>query len=61
MAVVHALPFITTPPSRLPDLFIVLNVLISSAVFGAAWLWGALKLLEGAWALGVLRPKSKMS
>lgn len=61
MGVIHLLPALTTPPARFPDLYIVLNVLVSSAVFGAAWLWGALKLVEGAWALGMLQSKAKTS
>ena len=47
-------PFLLPPPERYPDLYIVLNVLLSFAVFSAAWLWGVKRLVEGAWAIGGL-------
>lgn len=47
-----ALPISALHPARYPDLYVVLNVLVSFGVFGLAWLWGNKKLLEGAWAMG---------
>ncbi len=44
-------PTLLPPPTRYPDLYIVLNVLLSFGVFGAAWLWGIKRLVEGAWAI----------
>ena len=42
------------PPARYPDLYVILNVLLSFGVFGMAWLWSLKKLLEAAWAVGGL-------
>ena len=41
-----------TPPARYPDLFPVLNVLVSASVFGCTWLWSIKRGLEIGWALG---------
>lgn len=46
------LPISALHPARYPDIYVVLNVLVSFGVFGLAWLWGIKKLLEGAWAIG---------
>lgn len=46
------LPISAFHPARYPDIYVVLNVLVSFGVFGLAWLWGLKKLLEGAWAIG---------
>ena len=42
------------PPSRYPDLFPVLNVLISTPVFVLIWLWSIKCGIEIQWALGGL-------
>ena len=42
------------PPSRYPDLFAVLNVLISTPVFVLTWLWSIKCGVEVSWALGGL-------
>ncbi|KAJ7672726.1 ALG6, ALG8 glycosyltransferase family-domain-containing protein [Mycena rosella] len=50
----HALELIISPPARYPDLFAVLNVLISTPVFGLVWLWSIKCGVEVSWALGGL-------
>ena len=42
------------PPPRYPDLFAVLNVLISSPVFVLTWLWSIKCGVEVGWALSGL-------
>ena len=42
---------VSPPPARYPDLFAVLNVLVSCAVFGLGWLWGMATQVEAGWAL----------
>ena len=44
------------PPSRYPDLFAVLNVLISTPVFVLTWLWSIKCGVEVRWALSGLGP-----
>ena len=51
---------VTTPPSRYPDLFAVLNVLISTPVFVLTWLWSIKCGIEISWALGGLGSPPKM-
>ena len=50
-------PNFLRPPTRYPDLYIVLNVSLSFAVFGSAWLWGMKRLLEIRWAIGGLEER----
>ncbi|EJD50390.1 glucosyltransferase [Auricularia subglabra TFB-10046 SS5] len=52
IAVLHAAEFAFAPPARYPDLFPVLNVLLSAAVFAGAWALGTVRLLQVSWALG---------
>lgn len=48
------------PPTRYPDLFPVLNVLISATVFGCTWIWSIKRGVELGWALaGSPRPKDR--
>ncbi|KAL4064874.1 glycosyltransferase family 57 protein [Scleroderma yunnanense] len=54
MFLLHLLETILIPPSRYPDLFPVLNVLISTPVFGLIWLWSIKRGIEYGWALGGL-------
>lgn len=42
---------VTSSPAHLPDLYVVLNVLLSCAVFGLGWLWSLKRLVEEAWGL----------
>ncbi len=53
-AILHILEFKVHPPSRYPDLFPVLNVLISTPVFVLVWLWSIKSGIEVGWALGGL-------
>ena len=39
------------PPARYPDLFPVLNVLVSTPVFGLVWLWSIKSGIEVGWAV----------
>ncbi|OSX59916.1 glycosyltransferase family 57 protein [Postia placenta MAD-698-R-SB12] len=54
----HILEALFTPPARYPDLFPVLNVLVSTPVFGLVWLWSVRRGVEAGWALGGLGSKS---
>ena len=50
----HVLELLISPPSRYPDIFPVLNVLISTPVFVLVWLWSIRCGVETGWALGGL-------
>jgi alpha-1,3-glucosyltransferase len=50
-AILHTLELIVQPPRRYPDLFPVLNVLISTPVFVLVWLWSIKCSVEIGWAL----------
>ncbi|KAF9475649.1 glucosyltransferase [Pholiota conissans] len=50
----HLLELIFAPPARYPDIFPVLNVLISTPVFFLTWLWSIKCGVEVGWALGGL-------
>ncbi|GLB38327.1 putative ALG6 ALG8 glucosyltransferase family protein [Lyophyllum shimeji] len=54
----HILEFLVSPPSRYPDIYPVLNVLISTPVFILAWLWSIKGAIEVGWALGGPGPAS---
>lgn len=54
MFLLHILEMVVTPPSRYPDLFPVLNVLVSTPVFGLVWIWSIKRGIEDGWALGGL-------
>jgi hypothetical protein len=43
------------PPYRYPDLWVVLNVLLSFGVFSGLWLWSLSRLVKEAWGIGGLR------
>jgi len=57
----HVLEMIITPPSRYPDLFAVLNVLISTPVFVLTWLWSVKRGVGVGWALSGLGSISNAS
>lgn len=46
--------FVIQPPARYPDLFPVLNVLVSTPVFGLVWLWSIKSGIEVGWAISGL-------
>ena len=52
--VLHFLEFIIQPPARYPDIFPVLNVLVSTPVFGLVWLWSIKSGIEVGWAVAGL-------
>jgi alpha-1,3-glucosyltransferase len=49
--VLHLLEILVTPPARYPDLFVVLNVLVTTPVFVLCWLWSIRCTTKVAWAL----------
>ncbi|KAG6831930.1 hypothetical protein H0H92_006531 [Tricholoma furcatifolium] len=50
----HLLEMVIAPPSRYPDVYPVLNVLVSTPVFVLAWLWSIKSGFEVGWAIGGL-------
>lgn len=50
----HIMELIIPPPSRYPDLYPVLNVLVCTPVFVLTWLWSIKSGIEVGWALGGL-------
>ncbi|KAJ3555109.1 hypothetical protein NM688_g2762 [Phlebia brevispora] len=50
----HVLETLIPPPARLPDIYPVLNVLISTPVFAFTWLWAIKRGIEVGWAIGGL-------
>ncbi|KAH9989678.1 glucosyltransferase [Russula compacta] len=61
-ALLHLLEFAYRPPARYPDLFTVLNVLLSTPVFLFTWLWSIKSIIEARWTAGGLsvgEPKEK--
>jgi alpha-1,3-glucosyltransferase len=53
-ALLHLLEFVYRPPARYPDLFPVLNVLVSTPVFVFTWLWSIKSIIEARWVAGGL-------
>ena len=53
-ALLHILEFAYRPPARYPDLFPVLNVLLSTPVFVFTWLWSIKAIIEARWTAGGL-------
>jgi len=54
----HILEFLIVPPSRYPDIYAVLNVLVSTPIFVLTWLWSMKSAIEVGWALGGPGPGS---
>ncbi|KAA1469849.1 glucosyltransferase [Dentipellis sp. KUC8613] len=50
----HALELLVSPPPRYPDIFPVLNVLVSTPIFVLTWLWCIQSLIQARWAVGSL-------
>lgn len=46
MISLHVFEALLSPPARYPDIFPVLNVLLSSGVFTLCWLWTHVRLWE---------------
>ena len=44
----HVLEATTSPPAKMPDLFVVLNVIIGTLGFGICYLWCTWKVVEGS-------------
>ncbi|KAI0822226.1 glucosyltransferase [Trametes gibbosa] len=57
-AVLHVAELLFSPPANLPDLFPVLNVLVSTPIFALVWLWSIKRGIEVSWALGGLGPRT---
>lgn len=51
MVFLHMAETLISPPARYPDLFPVLNVLVSAGVFTSVWLWSIKRGVEIAWTL----------
>ncbi|KAJ4482066.1 glucosyltransferase [Lentinula aciculospora] len=47
----HLLETVITPPTRYPDLYPVLNVLVSTPVFVCLWLWSIKCCIQVSWAI----------
>ncbi|KEI42721.1 glycosyltransferase family 57 protein [Mixia osmundae IAM 14324] len=47
----HVLELIAPAPAHLPDLYPVLNLTLSAAIFGLSWLWGIKRQVEESWAI----------
>jgi alpha-1,3-glucosyltransferase len=61
-ALLHVMELVFRPPARYPDLFPVLNVLISTPIFFFTWLWSIKSIIEARWTVGGLSvggPKEK--
>jgi len=59
--ILHLLELMVAPPARYPDLFPVLNVLISTPVFVLIWLWSIKRSVEVSWAItGLPGKRGKM-
>ncbi|EIW81432.1 glycosyltransferase family 57 protein [Coniophora puteana RWD-64-598 SS2] len=58
MFALHFLELIFAAPARYPDLFPVLNVLLSAPVFGLIWIWSIKRGIQVGWALGGLGPSA---
>lgn len=54
MVLLHLLELVMPPPARYPDLFPVLNVLVSTPVFGLIWLWSIKRGIQVSWAIAGL-------
>lgn len=54
IAIIHVFNILVPPPSHLPDLYAVLNVLVSASVFGMVYLWSVKRGVEVGWALSGL-------
>jgi len=50
----HTAEILFVPPTSLPDLYPVLNVLLSAGIFGLSWLWSIRRIVEITWAMGPL-------
>jgi len=51
MVGIHIAEQLIKPPSRLPDLFAVLNLSLSFLIFIASYFWSLLRIYEEAWTL----------
>lgn len=51
MVGVHVLELVATPPAHLPDIFVVLNLTVSVAVFGLSFLWASKRSAQEGWAV----------
>jgi alpha-1,3-glucosyltransferase len=53
-ALLHLLELVYRPPARYPDLFPVLNVLLSTPVFFFTLLWSVKSIIQARWTVGGL-------
>ncbi|CAE6449852.1 unnamed protein product [Rhizoctonia solani] len=53
LALIHTLEAFIPAPARYPDIYSVLNVLLSASVFGVTWISvGGIMMFQSAWAIG---------
>ncbi|CAE6445127.1 unnamed protein product [Rhizoctonia solani] len=53
LALIHILEAFIPAPARYPDIYSVLNVLLSASIFGATWVSvGGIMMFQSAWATG---------
>lgn len=57
----HLIELLIPPPQRLPDIYPVLNVLVSTPVFAFTWLWSVKRGVEVSWGLGGIGSSSSKS
>ncbi|SCV68168.1 BQ2448_289 [Microbotryum intermedium] len=51
IALLHTVELVASPPAHLPDLFVVMNLTMSCAVFGLGYLWASKRLVQEGWAV----------
>ncbi|SCZ89918.1 BZ3500_MvSof-1268-A1-R1_Chr1-3g01661 [Microbotryum saponariae] len=51
IALLHVVELVASPPAHLPDLFVVMNLTVSCAVFGLGYLWASKRLVQEGWAV----------
>lgn len=51
MGLIHLSEMMIEAPSRLPDLYIVMNLSLSFGIFGLSYLWSFHRLIEEGWGL----------
>ncbi|KAI5117927.1 hypothetical protein M0805_002006 [Coniferiporia weirii] len=58
MFLIHIAELFISPPRRYPDLFPVLNVLVSTPIFFVTWLWSIKRSAEVTWGIAGVHAQS---
>lgn len=61
MFVLHTAELALAPPKRLPDIYPVLNVLLSTPIFAITWLWSIKRCIEVSWGTSKMSFQPKTS